>query len=102
MAQPAARPYVARAPPSGGSVTVKPSLIARLVDLCLKHARAVLVLSLLMAALAGWYAAGHFKMTTDTEQLISAELPWRKTGIAFEKAFPQLQDSTIAVIDGKT
>jgi hopanoid biosynthesis associated RND transporter like protein HpnN len=67
-----------------------------------KHAWAILVLSLAMAAAAGWYAAGHFKMTTDTEQLISADLPWRKTGIAFEKAFPQLQDSTIAVIDGKT
>ena len=83
-------------------MTVKPSVIARLVDLCLKHSRLVLGLSLAMAVLAGWYAAGHFKMTTDTEQLISAELPWRKTGIAFAQAFPQLQDTTIAVIDGKT
>jgi hopanoid biosynthesis associated RND transporter like protein HpnN len=83
-------------------VTSKPSVIARLVGLCVKHAWAILVSSLLLAAAAGWYTAGHFKMTTDTEQLISADLPWRKTGIAFEKAFPQLQDSTIAVIDGKT
>jgi hopanoid biosynthesis associated RND transporter like protein HpnN len=83
-------------------VTSKPSVIAQLVGFCVKHARVVLALSLLLAAGAGWYAAGHFKMTTDTEQLISADLPWRKTGIAFEKAFPQLQDSTIAVIDGRT
>ena len=83
-------------------MTSKPSLIARLVGFCVKHALVVLGLSLLLAAGGGWYAAGHFKMTTDTEQLISADLPWRKTGIAFEKAFPQLQDSTIAVIDGKT
>ncbi len=102
MAMPGARPYVARAPSSGGIVTSKPSVIARLVGFCVKHAYAVLALGLLLAAAAGWYAAGHFKMTTDTEQLISADLPWRKTGIAFAKAFPQLQDSTIAVIDGKT
>jgi hopanoid biosynthesis associated RND transporter like protein HpnN len=83
-------------------VTSKPSVIARLVGFCVKHAGAILALSLVLAAVAGWYAAGHFKMTTDTEQLISADLPWRKTGVAFEKAFPQLQDSTIAVIDGRT
>src|SRR3569833_2981583 len=64
--------------------------------------RVVLPLGLACAGLAGWYAAGHFKMTTDTEQLISADLPWRQTGIAFEKAFPQLADTTIAVIDGRT
>ena len=83
-------------------MTAKPSVIARLVGQCVKHSRLVLAIGLLMAAGAGWYAATHFKMTTDTEQLISADLAWRKTGIAFEKAFPQLADTTIAVIDGKT
>ncbi|MGZ3401463.1 MAG: hypothetical protein ACXWKX_18645, partial [Caulobacteraceae bacterium] len=83
-------------------MTSKPSVIARLVGFCVKHALIVLGLCLVLAAGAGWYAAGHFKMTTDTEQLISADLPWRKTGIAFEKAFPQLADTTVAVIDGKT
>ena len=83
-------------------MSAKPSVIARLVAHSVKHAWLVLILGLLLAAGSGWYAAGHFKMTTDTEQLISADLPWRKTGIAFEKAFPQLADSTIAVIDGKT
>ena len=27
-----------------------------------------------LAAVAGWYAAGHFKMTTDTEQLALVEM----------------------------
>ena len=83
-------------------MTARSSVIARLVGHSVKHALLVVALGLLMALVAGWYAAGHFKMTTDTEQLISADLPWRKTGIAFEKAFPQLADSTIAVVDGKT
>jgi uncharacterized protein len=102
MAKPGAGPYVAARRHLGGIVTAKPSVIARLVRHCVKHSRLVLALGLLMAALSGWYAAGHFKMTTDTEQLISANLPWRQTGIAFEKAFPQLADTTIAVVDGKT
>jgi hopanoid biosynthesis associated RND transporter like protein HpnN len=83
-------------------VSEKPSVIARLVALSVRQAWIVVALGVVLSAVAAWYAAGHFKMTTDTEQLISADLPWRKTGIAFEKAFPQLADSTIAVIDGKT
>ena len=102
MAKPSARPYVGARTATGGIVTAKPSVIAGLVGHCVRHSRVVLALSLLLALIAGWYAAGHFKMTTDTEQLISADLPWRKTGIAFEKAFPQLADTTIAVVDGKT
>ena len=80
----------------------KPSVIARLVALSVRRAWLVVAIGVVLSAAAGWYAAGHFKMTTDTEQLISADLPWRKTGIAFAKAFPQLADSTIAVVDGKT
>ena len=102
MAKPRPAPYVGAAQPSGGFVPAKPSVIARLVTLSVRQAGAVVALGIVLAALAGWYAAGHFKMTTDTEQLISDKLPWRQTGIAFEKAFPQLADSTIAVVDGKT
>lgn len=80
----------------------KPSAIARLVALSVRQAWLVVALGVVLSVGASWYAAGHFKMTTDTEQLISADLGWRRTGIAFAKAFPQLADSTIAVIDGKT
>jgi hopanoid biosynthesis associated RND transporter like protein HpnN len=76
--------------------------MARLVAYSVSRAWLVIGLSLLLAAGAGFYAAGHFKMTTDTEQLISANLPWRQNGIAFEKAFPEQSQSIIAVIDGKT
>jgi hopanoid biosynthesis associated RND transporter like protein HpnN len=83
-------------------VSVKPSAITRLVSFSIGQAWAVFAVALLLAAGAAWYTVGHFKMTTDTEALISAKLPWRRNGIAFEKAFPQLIDSTIVVIDGKT
>ena len=81
---------------------VKPTAMGRLVELSIRHAWLVIAAGLVLAIAAGWYAAGHFKMTTDTEQLISADLPWRQNGIAFEKAFPENGDTIIAVVDGKT
>ncbi|MDB5460170.1 MAG: hopanoid biosynthesis-associated transporter HpnN [Caulobacteraceae bacterium] len=83
-------------------MSAKPSVMARLVAYSVGRAWLVIGVSLLLAAGAGFYAAGHFKMTTDTEQLISANLPWRQNGIAFAKAFPDQSQSIIAVIDGKT
>jgi hopanoid biosynthesis associated RND transporter like protein HpnN len=80
----------------------KPSVIARLVAFSVRQAWLVIAVSVLLSVATGWYAAGHFKMTTDTEQLISEKLAWRQNGIAYEKAFPNLVDSTIAVVDGKT
>ncbi len=41
-------------------------------------------------------------MTTDTEQLISAKLPWRQNGIAFAQAFPQQGNVIAVVVDAKT
>jgi hopanoid biosynthesis associated RND transporter like protein HpnN len=72
------------------------------VAFSLSRAWPVIGVSLLLAVAAGWFAAGHFKMTTDTEQLISAKIPWRQNGLAFEKAFPDQVDTIVVVIDGKT
>jgi hopanoid biosynthesis associated RND transporter like protein HpnN len=86
----------------GVFVSIKPSAMARVVAFSVGRAWLVIGVSLLLAVAAAVYAAGHFKMSTDTEQLISANLPWRQNGIAFEKAFPEQSQSIIAVIDGKT
>ena len=52
-------------------------------------------------ASSGWYAATHFSMTTDINQLISTSIPWRQRELAFEKAFPQYE-LIVAVIDAPT
>ncbi len=80
----------------------KPSVMAKVVAFSVNRAWLVIGISCLLAVAAGYFASGHFKMTTDTEQLISADLQWRKNGIAFATAFPDQTDSTVAVIDGKT
>ena len=63
--------------------------------------RPVVGIAVLLTALSGWYAATHFSMTTDINQLISTSIPWRQRELAFEKAFPQYE-LIVAVIDAPT
>ena len=81
---------------------VKLSAVARLVTVSIRHAWLVIAAGLLLAVAAGAYAAGHVKMTTDTSQLISADLPWRQNAIAFDATFPEQNYGIVAVIDGRT
>ncbi len=76
--------------------------IGALVEFCSRRAWLVAVLGLLIAFGAGWFAVTHFKMTSDTGELISDKLPWRQREIAFGKAFPQNGNSIVAVVDGQT
>ena len=58
----------------------KPRLIARIVAWSCDAAWAVTAAVVLLTALAMFYAANHFSMTTDTAKLISPNLPWRQIG----------------------
>jgi len=80
----------------------KPSVLGRLVALSIRGSWVTVAIALAAAIAAGVYAVGHFSMTTDTEQLISAKLPWRQNGIAFDKAFPEQGDTIAVVVDGQT
>lgn len=48
------------------------------------------------------FAATQFKMTTNTAALISPEVDWRRNEAAVNTAFPQLTDTTLAIVDGRT
>ena len=61
-----------------------------------------LAAALLLAAAAGWYAATHFAMTTDSTALISPDEPWRVAERRFDAAFPQNGDAIVVVVDGRT
>ncbi|MCW2286133.1 hopanoid biosynthesis associated RND transporter like protein HpnN [Rhodoblastus acidophilus] len=74
-------------------------LVARLVAFCARRKWITLLVSLALAVAASWYAAGHFAMSTDLNTLISPDLPWRKREMALSKAFPQRQDTLLAVLD---
>src|SRR3569832_1517773 len=49
-----------------------------------------------------YFVANNFAITTDTGQLISPELDWRKRERQLDAAFPQHTDPIDIVIDGKT
>ena len=78
------------------------SLVGRTVAISIRHSLIVLLGALAATAAALVYLAQNFAMTAETSQLISSKLDWRKRAIEFEKAFPQLQNLTMIVVDGAT
>jgi uncharacterized protein len=77
------------------------ALVVRAIDLCAQYAWPVIGVAVLLTILSSWYAATHFAMTTDVNQLISSNIPWRQREAAFEKAFPQYE-LIVAVVDAPT
>jgi hopanoid biosynthesis associated RND transporter like protein HpnN len=63
--------------------------------------RALLVVLLCLTATAGagYYATGHLGINTDTTDMISDQLDWRRDFIEFREAFPILWRSLVVVID---
>jgi uncharacterized protein len=83
-------------------VSTRASLIGRVVATSTRHPLIVLLLAVVLTGAALVYTARHFAMTADTADLISRKLEWRQRELAFEAAFPQLQNLTMVVIDGAT
>jgi hypothetical protein len=73
-----------------------------LVRFCCRHAKAVLLLSMIASLIAGFYAFRHFNMDSNSENLISPDLPWRQRTVEFDAAFPQRNNLTLIVLDGVT
>jgi uncharacterized protein len=61
----------------------------RIVDYCAQHRWQVLAFGILLAVAAGTYGVTHFSITTDTQSLISQDLPWRQRQSEISKAFPE-------------
>ncbi|ARN82063.1 MMPL family transporter [Methylocystis bryophila] len=78
------------------------SAIVALVGACRRRPYLTIVVSLLVALLAGSYAYQNIAINTDTDQLISSKLPWRQHEIAFDAAFPQQDKTLLVVVDGAT
>ena len=77
------------------------TFVVRAIALCIHYPRWVIAAAIAIAIVSTWYAATHFSMTTDINQLLSSNSPGRQRELAFEKAFPQF-DTIIAVVDAPT
>jgi len=77
------------------------ALVVRAICFCAQYAWPVIGLSILLGIASSLYAATHFAMTTDVNQLISPNIPWRQREAAMERAFPQFQ-TIVAVVNAPT
>ena len=78
------------------------SAIARVVDMCSRHAWPVLAAAALLAGAASAYTALHMAIDTDIVSLFPADLPWRQREVVFDAAFPKRVDLIAVVVDGAT
>jgi hopanoid biosynthesis associated RND transporter like protein HpnN len=77
-------------------------LLIRLVDFSRQFAWVIVLVAIAVSAALGWFDATHFRINTDVNQLLAANLPWRQQEAAMEKAFPQKVDVLLVVVDGDT
>ncbi len=77
-------------------------MLEKLVAFCLRWPWTVVLLTLCLTAGGVYVTAERFAIDTDTGNLFSPDIPWRKNEAALYKAFPDLLDVIVIVIDGKT
>jgi hopanoid biosynthesis associated RND transporter like protein HpnN len=70
------------------------------VALVQRRARGVATAFALATAGLAWYAATHLSVDTDTEHMLSAQLPWRQAQARLDRLFPSLDTGVVIVIDG--
>jgi hopanoid biosynthesis associated RND transporter like protein HpnN len=78
------------------------AFVTRLVTWSERRAALLVILSLLLTVAAGVFTARHLSMDTDTANMISPDLPWRKELAHFNTLFPQNTGLLVVMIDGKT
>jgi hypothetical protein len=77
------------------------SIVVAVVRTCTRFATLVVIVSLLLAVGASYYAARHFAINTDINTLISPDLDWRKRDNQFEHAFDR-EKLILAVVEAPT
>lgn len=78
------------------------SFLARWVGRVQQHALIVILAALIVTAGAGYITASGLKINTDTADMLSRDLDYRQTYIAYKEAFPQFADNIVLVVDGAT
>jgi hopanoid biosynthesis associated RND transporter like protein HpnN len=76
------------------------SAIVRTVDFCTRHPWSVLALVLVLSTGSAVYAARHFAIKTNINELISSQLPWTQRATEYMAAFPQRE--ILVVVDAPT
>src|SRR5262245_10537369 len=77
---------------------------SRLVAICSRRAvaLAMVVAGTIASGLASIYVVHHFQMDSNSQNLFSPDVDWRRRQAEFDRAFPQRTGLILAVIDGAT
>jgi hopanoid biosynthesis associated RND transporter like protein HpnN len=76
-------------------------MLEALVARSVRHASAVIVLFVLLAAASIGLAATRLSVTTDIGPLFSMKLPWKQQEAALQHDFPQFTNLIVAVVDAR-
>ena len=76
--------------------------ITATVDFCIRYGRAITAIAILLGLACGIYAATHFALDADVNNLISKKLPWRQREATFERYFPPKEELILVVLDAPT
>ncbi|QGM44605.1 MMPL family transporter [Methylocystis heyeri] len=77
-------------------------MLEKIVGFCLRWPKTIVLLFLVLTGAGAYFTSARFAIDTDTEHLFSIKIPWRHNEAELYKAFPQLNDLLIAVIDADT
>jgi hopanoid biosynthesis associated RND transporter like protein HpnN len=66
-----------------------------------RYAWLVVIVSLGLSAAGAAFVAGNFAVDTDTANMLSANLPFRRAQTALDKAFPQDDNTLVILIEGR-
>ncbi|MDN5869842.1 MAG: MMPL family transporter [Nitrococcus sp.] len=73
-----------------------------LVDGSRRAAKRVLLGTVVVTAAAAYFVVTHFAFNPDTSGLLSRDLAFHKLEVEFDRAFPNLSQNIVVVIDGQT
>lgn len=78
------------------------NIAVRITQISRRFAVKIVLGFFLLSLGLAYFAAIHLGMNTDTDALLSADLPWRQQELVMERAFPQNSDQLVLVVDAPT
>jgi hypothetical protein len=76
--------------------------LVRLVTFSARRAWLVILLAMTLTAAIGWYTVNNFAISTDTTDMLSSELEFRRNSDRLSAEFPQMSNNLVIVLDGAT
>ena len=78
------------------------SFLGLWADLSIRYSKLVIIIAVITSVLSGYYTITHISINTDTADMLSPDLDWRKQDALIDRLFPQFTDNLLVVIEAET